>query len=73
MFADGNLAELAGQLGNMVDHPKTKSMQPRPQRRCPILHLNRRVVANLSSALRRYVSMRREISAERELFSEMKQ
>ena len=38
-WADGNLAELAEQLGKMVEHPKTKSIQPRFARRWVTLYI----------------------------------
>ena len=40
-WADGNLAELAEQLGKMVEHPKSKSTQPRFARRWVTLSLCR--------------------------------
>ena len=38
-WADGKLAELAEQLGKMVEHPKSKSTQPRFARRCVDLYV----------------------------------
>ena len=34
-MSDGKLAEVAEQLGKMVEHPKSKSTQPRFASRCP--------------------------------------
>ena len=38
-WADGKLAELAEQLGKMVEHPKSMSTQPRFARRCVTLYI----------------------------------
>ena len=38
-WADGKLAELAKQLGKMVEHPKSKSTQPRFARICVTLYI----------------------------------
>ena len=48
-WADGKFAELAEQLGKMVEHPKSKSTQPRFARRCVALYFRWHIKVNISN------------------------